>query len=146
MSTTWLPAALWAAQRVATARPRAIPVLGVGLGILVLSGHPEASLAMITAAGMYGLADAYSADGWRALRNRDPIHALRLLASAAIGIAMSMVVLLPLVTGIGTTVSHVRAKPYHGILDLHLFTSSATFLASIVLPDHKSTAWLDQRV
>ena len=146
VSATWLPAALWAAHRVATARPGGIPTLGIILGTLVLSGHPEASLAMIAASGTFGLATAYEADGWRALRHRDVWPAMRLAASAGAGVATSMVVLLPFATELGNAVSHIHAKPVASIFDPRLITSMTTLLASVILPVPEATAWFDQRV
>ena len=146
ISASLLPVAVWAGHRVATDRPGGIPTLGIVLGILVLSGHPEASLAMIIASGIYGLTLAYSSDRWQRLRKRDSQSAIRFILAATIGAATSMIVVLPLLGIVTDTVSHVRAKPVEGLLDPRLLTSILTFITSIFVPTPEMKAWMDQSI
>ena len=144
ISATWLPVAIWSAHRAAKQRPGGIPTLGIILGTLVMSGHPEASLAMIVSAGMYGLTVAYSSDNWEPLRSRRLKPSIRLAVAAAIGVSASMVVINPMFGVIADSVSHVRALANDNLFDSRLLTSTLTFFASALLPNPEATSMLNQ--
>ena len=144
VSASLLPIGIWSAQRVAARKPGSVPTLGTLLGTLVLSGHPEASLAMIGAIGLYGLTEAYSSHNWLALRSRNPRAAAEFGLSAFMGILTSAIVLFPLFEVLFGTVSHVRARPTNEVFDIRFFTSLITFFGSIILPKTESTVWLGQ--
>ena len=120
---TMLPAMFWAIER-ATRAPsqRTLTVLGLSLGILALSGHPESALFCGIAGGIYSIARIIVkvaepiVEDARAHRKDVCRVVAALFGAAVIGITIASIVAMPLLTrmslGAGSLLSRPSAIPW----------------------------------
>jgi len=92
----WLPATLWAGERViASGQPGTVLACGLIIGLQFLGGHPETSALLLLVWGAYCAWRVATATGLRA-RHAAP-HIIRLIGCGALGAALSVVQTLPFV-------------------------------------------------